>query len=335
MWLTVPHPAVLDQPRVDQGASRTDARRPADVRHEGQGQPGLRRAASLPCSGWPREPARASRVERLGSALARAASSGLPLTDRAQVCRRDHGRPGPGLFGNGRSYGDVCLNPGGTLWAHARPGPLHRLRRERGVIECEAGLLLKDIIDRRAAAAAGSCRSTPGTQFVTVGGAIANDVHGKATMSRAASATRCCRSNLCARTAASSNASRRTRRLVRGHRGRPRPHRRHHVARACACERWPGPGSTARPCPSTRWKSSSPLGTLGRRSFEYTVSWIDCVSVATRRAACFSRATTPARPAPGAGPGNALPLPCHAAGLAGQPLVAARLQCRLLPSEHS
>jgi FAD/FMN-containing dehydrogenase len=85
----------------------------------------------------------------------------------------------PGLpFGNGRSYGDVCLNPEGTLW---RMGGLDRFiafDAATGLLSCEAGVLLRDI--QRALLPRGwSLPVTPGTQLVTVGGAIANDVHGK------------------------------------------------------------------------------------------------------------------------------------------------------------
>jgi FAD/FMN-containing dehydrogenase len=80
--------------------------------------------------------------------------------------------------GLGRSYGDVCVNNGGAL--------LHAFRRDRlisfdthtGVIECEAGATLADIAEV-ALRHGWFLPVTPGTRFVTVGGAIANDVHGK------------------------------------------------------------------------------------------------------------------------------------------------------------
>ncbi len=80
--------------------------------------------------------------------------------------------------GLGRSYGDVCVNDSGVL--------LHNFRRDRlldfdevhGVLRCESGASIADI-------AAVMVRKgwfpavVPGTRFVTVGGAIANDIHGK------------------------------------------------------------------------------------------------------------------------------------------------------------
>jgi FAD/FMN-containing dehydrogenase len=86
---------------------------------------------------------------------------------------------GGGLpFGNGRSYGDVCLNPGRALWAIRGLDRFVSFDAESGVIECEAGVLLKEIIDL-VLPRGWFLPVVPGTQFVTVGGAIANDVHGK------------------------------------------------------------------------------------------------------------------------------------------------------------
>ncbi len=86
----------------------------------------------------------------------------------------------PGLvYGNGRSYGDVCLNPGGTLWIARGLDRFVAFDAEAGVVECEAGVLLKEIIDL-VLPHGWFLPVVPGTQFVTVGGAIANDVHGKA-----------------------------------------------------------------------------------------------------------------------------------------------------------
>jgi FAD/FMN-containing dehydrogenase len=85
----------------------------------------------------------------------------------------------PGLaYGMGRSYGDVCLNPGGTLWMTSALNRFIAFDPDSGVIECEAGVLLKDI-QELAVPRGWMLPVTPGTWFVTVGGAIANDVHGK------------------------------------------------------------------------------------------------------------------------------------------------------------
>lgn len=81
-------------------------------------------------------------------------------------------------YGLGRSYGDVCLNEDGTLLNMAGLNRLISIDFENGIIEAEAGLTLADIL--RIAMPNGWFLSvTPGTKFVTLGGAIANDVHGK------------------------------------------------------------------------------------------------------------------------------------------------------------
>ena len=52
----------------------------------------------------------------------------------------------PGLaHGMGRSYGDVCLNPGGVLWMTSALNRFIAFDADSGIVECEAGVLLKDI----------------------------------------------------------------------------------------------------------------------------------------------------------------------------------------------
>jgi FAD/FMN-containing dehydrogenase len=81
-------------------------------------------------------------------------------------------------YGNGRSYGDVCLNAGGTLMATRPLDRFIAFDPQTGILECEAGVLLSEIIDLLLPRGwfPPVC---PGTAFVTLGGAIANDVHGK------------------------------------------------------------------------------------------------------------------------------------------------------------
>jgi FAD/FMN-containing dehydrogenase len=81
-------------------------------------------------------------------------------------------------FGNGRSYGDVCLNRGGTLLDTRRLNRFIRFDTETGVLRCESGILLADVL-RLAVPAGWFIPVSPGTRYVTVGGALANDVHGK------------------------------------------------------------------------------------------------------------------------------------------------------------
>src|ERR1700733_12088332 len=99
----------------------------------------------------------------------------VPLKDRFEPLPESS----PQLpFGNGRSYGDVCLNSGGTLLETRGLDRLIAFDSASGILECEAGVLLSEII--ALALPRGWLPAVcPGTAFVTVGGAIANDVHGK------------------------------------------------------------------------------------------------------------------------------------------------------------
>jgi FAD/FMN-containing dehydrogenase len=82
------------------------------------------------------------------------------------------------VYGNGRSYGDVCLNAGGTLLATRGLDRFISFDTANGVLECESGVLMSEIIDL-VLPLGWFPPVTPGTALVTVGGAIANDVHGK------------------------------------------------------------------------------------------------------------------------------------------------------------
>lgn len=103
-----------------------------------------------------------------------------PQRDRHRLSLGGHdGAEGLGLpFGNGRSYGDVCLNPGGRLWTARGLDRFMAFDSKTGELTCEAGVLLDDII-RVALPQGWFLPVTPGTRFATLGGAIANDVHGK------------------------------------------------------------------------------------------------------------------------------------------------------------
>jgi FAD/FMN-containing dehydrogenase len=81
-------------------------------------------------------------------------------------------------YGNGRSYGDVCLNRGGALLRTRGLDRFIHFDPAAGTLECEAGVLLSDIVDL-VLPEGWFPPVSPGTAFVTVGGAIANDVHGK------------------------------------------------------------------------------------------------------------------------------------------------------------
>jgi FAD/FMN-containing dehydrogenase len=80
-------------------------------------------------------------------------------------------------FGNGRSYGDSCHSDGVLLDTRSLTAII-AFDRATGVLTCEPGLLLSDLF-RVIIPAGWFVPVTPGTQFITIGGAIANDVHGK------------------------------------------------------------------------------------------------------------------------------------------------------------
>lgn len=79
--------------------------------------------------------------------------------------------------GNGRAYGDAALNPTLTLSCR-RMDRMLAFDLETGVLTCQAGVLLSDIVDVFLPRGWFPL-VTPGTKFVTVGGMIAADVHGK------------------------------------------------------------------------------------------------------------------------------------------------------------
>jgi FAD/FMN-containing dehydrogenase len=81
-------------------------------------------------------------------------------------------------YGNGRSYGDVCLNRGGTVLGTRALNRFINFDPESGVLRCESGVLLAEIL-QLVVPVGWFLPVSPGTRYVTVGGALANDVHGK------------------------------------------------------------------------------------------------------------------------------------------------------------
>ncbi len=81
-------------------------------------------------------------------------------------------------YGYGRSYGDSCLNEGGVSLDASYLRRFISFDEEQGLLRCEAGVSLADIL-AEFVPRGWFLPVTPGTKFVSVGGAIANDVHGK------------------------------------------------------------------------------------------------------------------------------------------------------------
>jgi FAD/FMN-containing dehydrogenase len=92
---------------------------------------------------------------------------------------RTHKNGGTIARGLGRSYGDAALNGGGQVLGLRRLDRYLGFDADAGVLTCEAGVTLEQIIDDFTPSG-WFPMITPGTKFVTVGGCIANDVHGKA-----------------------------------------------------------------------------------------------------------------------------------------------------------
>lgn len=113
---------------------------------------------------WGRIPAaQPARVERIApSAEALPDAAGLPVL----------------AYGRGRSYGDLCLNDGGLVLDTSALDRILAFDAERGVVRCEAGVTLAQLL-AVIVPAGWFLPVTPGTKYVSVGGAIAADVHGK------------------------------------------------------------------------------------------------------------------------------------------------------------
>lgn len=107
----------------------------------------------------------------------RASHQAVPLFWRHQCELPSAGVPML-AYGMGRSYGDCCLNDGGMLLDTRALDHFIDFDRETGWLTCEAGVTL-DTILREFVPRGWFLPVTPGTRFVTIGGAIANDVHGK------------------------------------------------------------------------------------------------------------------------------------------------------------
>jgi decaprenylphospho-beta-D-ribofuranose 2-oxidase len=121
--------------------------------------------AAMTLAGWGRTTAGESavyRVERLSELRRLLARGGVPLIAR----------------GNGRSYGDQAVNTGGAVALTTRLDRILEFEPESGRVTCEAGVTFNDLI-ATFLPRGHLVPASPGTGFTTIGGALANDVHGK------------------------------------------------------------------------------------------------------------------------------------------------------------
>jgi FAD/FMN-containing dehydrogenase len=82
------------------------------------------------------------------------------------------------VTGSMLSYGDSCLNSSGNLYINKKNDCILEFHSEECIIKVESGItfdsLLKFLIPRGF-----FLPVTPGTKYLTVGGAVSNDIHGK------------------------------------------------------------------------------------------------------------------------------------------------------------
>src|ERR1700710_2428136 len=81
--------------------------------------------------------------------------------------------------GLGRSYGDQAVNDDKFVAICTKLNHFITWNEKEGILECEAGVSLEEIISVFGPKG-WLPMICPGTKFVTIGGAIANDIHGKA-----------------------------------------------------------------------------------------------------------------------------------------------------------
>lgn len=128
----------------------------------------------------PAEPAPARRLLAGWGGTAPTASEVVPVARTDDAVRAARRRPARGLLarGLGRSYGDAAQNAGGTVLDMTAGAVAAPTVDDHGLLRAPAGTSL-DAVMRAVVPRGWFVPVTPGTRLVTLGGALAADIHGK------------------------------------------------------------------------------------------------------------------------------------------------------------
>src|SRR5205823_4984374 len=108
----------------------------------------------------------------------RASVHRLRSSEEVASALREAGDRGVIARGLGRSYGDAAQNSGGDVLDMTGLEGIQEVDPSQGLVRVDAGLSL-DRLMRELVPTGWFVPVTPGTRYVTVGGAIAADIHGK------------------------------------------------------------------------------------------------------------------------------------------------------------
>lgn len=123
-------------------------------------------ALTTPVSGWGRTAPTTAHVLR-------------PRTyEEAAEAIRDCGGRGAIARGLGRAYGDAAQNAGGSVLDMTGLDRIHEIDAINGLVVCDAGVSLHRLM-QVLLPLGWFVPVSPGTRYITVGGAIGTDIHGK------------------------------------------------------------------------------------------------------------------------------------------------------------